>query len=282
MTIRAAALRSLLKIDVEKNVALAGDILQNDSVPEYQRRIAAVLGEFPGGAVNKTLEGLKNIRPELQGTIAIALAGSPEGKDILLRKIKQGELLPRILLEPRVEERVLSKASSQQEKEFANLTAGVEPISKQKQAFIEKRLLAFESLNRNSLNLDSGRMVFEQNCGVCHKTGGQVGIAPQLAGAGKRGARGLMEKILDPNRNISQAFRNYTIKMKDGTIKSGLHRRDEGEAKVFADLTGKEFSVSRKDIAALNVSKYTLMPDSFDSSISEKEFNKLICYLLSL
>jgi putative heme-binding domain-containing protein len=124
--------------------------------------------------------------------------------------------------------------------------------------------------------------VFEQNCGVCHKTGGQMGIAPQLDGAGKRGARGLMEKILDPNRNISQAFQNYTIKMKDGTIKSGLHRRDEGAIKVFADLTGKEFSVAQKDIAELKALKYTLMPDSFNNSISEGEFNKLINYLLSL
>jgi len=282
MGIRAAALRSLLKIDLEKNVFLGNTILQNDSMIEYQRRIAGVLSEFPGKAVNKMIDGLKNISPDLQGTIAMALAGSPEGKDILFKKIERGELLPRVLLEPRVEERVLSSASKQQQKLFADLTAGVEPISKEKQALIEKRLMAFEPLNRASLNLDSGRMVFEQNCGVCHKTSGQIGIAPQLAGVGKRGARGLMEKILDPNRNISQAFQNYTIKMKDGTIKSGLHRRDEGAVKVFADLTGKEFSIARKDIAELNASKYTVMPDTFGSSISEKEFNKLVNYLLSL
>jgi len=51
--------------------------------------------------------------------------------------------------------------------------------------------------------------------------------------------RGLVEKILDPNRNISKAFQNYTIKLKDGTVKSGLFRRDEGQSKVFADITGK-------------------------------------------
>jgi putative heme-binding domain-containing protein len=282
MGIRAAALRSLLKIDLDKNVALGGNILQSDSMVEYQRRIAGVLSEFPGSAVNKTLEGLKNISQDLQPAVATALAGSSGGKDILFRKVKRGEVLPRILMDPRVEERVLSSASKQQEKEFADLTANVEPISKEKQELIEKRLLSFESLNRSTLNLDSGRMVFDQNCGVCHKTGGQMGVAPQLDGVGKRGARGLMEKILDPNRNISQAFQNFTIKLKDGTIKSGLHRRDEGKVKVFADITGKEFSVALSDIAELKPSRYTLMPDSFGSSISENEFNKLINYLLSL
>jgi putative heme-binding domain-containing protein len=282
MGIRAAALRSLMKIDLEKNVSLAANILEKDSMIEYQRRIGGVLGEFPGSAVNKMMEGLKTVAPELQGTVALALAGSPAGKDILFNKIKRGEVLPRVLLEPRVEERVLSNATKQQEKEFAALTANVEPISKEKQETIEKRLAAFEALNRSSLNLDSGRMVFEQNCGVCHKTSGTPGIAPQLAGVGKRGPRGLMEKILDPNRNISQAFQNYNIRLKDGTLKSGLYRRDEGEVKVFADLTGKEFSVAKKDIAELKALKYTLMPDAFSSSISETDFDKLINYLLSI
>jgi len=282
MGIRAAAMRSLMKIDLEKNVTLAGNILQHDSIIEYQRRIAAVLGEFPGSAVNIMMDGLKPIAPELQGTVALALAGSSAGKDILFRKIERGEMLPRVLLEPRVEERVLSNATKQQEKEYAALTANVEPISKVKQEVIEKRLMAFEALNRSSLNLDSGRAVFEQNCGVCHKTGGQIGIAPQLDGVGKRGARGLMEKILDPNRNISQAFQNYTIKLKDGGLKSGLYRRDEGEVKIFADLTGKEFAIAKKDMVELKVLKYTLMPDTFNSSISEKDFNKLINYLLTL
>jgi len=92
----------------------------------------------------------------------------------------------------------------------------------------------------------------------------------------------LTEKILDPNRNISQAFKNYTIRLKDGTVKSGLLRREEGQSKVFADLTGKEFTIANGDVAELKLSKYTLMPDSFESTIPEKDFNLLVNYLLSL
>jgi len=29
-------------------------------------------------------------------------------------------------------------------------------------------------------------------------------------------------------------------------LKTGLFRRDEGEAKIFADITGKEFSIAKK------------------------------------
>jgi hypothetical protein len=70
--------------------------------------------------------------------------------------------------------------------------------------------------------------------------------------------------------------------LKDGTVKSGLFRRDEGQTKVFADITGKEFTVSKSDVAEEKLSKFTLMPDSFESTIAEKDFNLLVNYLLSL
>jgi putative heme-binding domain-containing protein len=280
-TIRSNVLRSLMKIDLN-NAQIGADILMNDSIIEYQRRIGAVMGEFPGKIVNKALDQLTVIPIGLQDIVVAALAGSPEGKDIIIRKVKNGVILPRTLAQARTSERIMMNASKQQRKEFEELTADLGPIRLEKQATIDKRLGLFESLDRKKLSLDSGMIVFDQNCGVCHKLGGQLGVGPQLDGIGKTGARGLVEKILDPNRNISVAFKNYTIKLKDGTVKSGLFRRDEGASKVFADLAGKEFTVATKDIAEQTLSKFTLMPDTFESTIPEKDFNLLVNYLLSL
>jgi putative heme-binding domain-containing protein len=109
--------------------------------------------------------------------------------------------------------------------------------------------------------------------------GGTIG--PQLDGVGKWGPKALTEKILDPNRNVSESFRNYTITLKDGKIMSGLFRREEGEVIVFADLTGKEFAVPKNNIAEQKISKYTLMPDHFGEVLSQEEFNALLKYLLS-
>lgn len=281
MGIRCAALRSLIKIDIN-NVALGGKILQGDPQREYQRRIAAVLAEFPGSAVNKSLDEVKNAPAEIQGSIVMALAGSSEGKDIIFKKIKRGELLPRTLLDPKAQEQILLKATPAQKKEYAALTANLDPIDKERQNLIENRLVTFESMDKKSFSLDSGKLIFEQNCGVCHKLGGKMGVGPQLDGIGSTGARGLVEKIIDPNRNVSRAFKSYTLKLKDGTSKTGLLRREEGQVKVYADITGKEFSINKKVLAEEIPSKLTLMPDSFGSTIPEKEFYQLINYLLSL
>jgi putative heme-binding domain-containing protein len=126
-------------------------------------------------------------------------------------------------------------------------------------------------------------MVFRQNCSTCHSIGNEGGaIGPQLDGVGKWGPRALAEKILDPNRNVSESFRNYTVTLKDGKVLSGLLRREEGEVIVFADLAGKEFSVPKANIAQQKESRYTLMPDHFGNILSQKEFNALVKYLLSL
>ena len=280
--VKVAALRSLLILDTNKHAVLAGNILNDTVTSQLKNRVASMLGDFSGPSINKVLAQVKDAPPDLQSAIVMALATTPEGKNIIFRKVKNGELLPRTLIEPKVEERLMLNISPKQQQELKSITAKLEPVSKERQTLITTRYLAFTTLTERPA-IDSGKMVFRQNCSTCHsiqQEGGSIG--PQLDGVGKWGARALAEKILDPNRNVSESFRNYTITLKDGKILSGLFRREEGEVIVFADITGKEFSVPKNEIAEQKASKYTLMPDHFGSVLSQDEFNALVTYLLSL
>lgn len=279
--IRESALRSLLKIDLG-NMSVAATILRDDSVREYQRRQLAVMAEFPGKALNEVLSALKPVPSGLEESVVIALGGSLQGKDIAFRKVEQGDFGARALTGSRAREALLSKATPQQIKRFESLTADLAPISAELQTLIDQRLATFTTTARSAFSIDSGRMVFQQNCGICHKLGGELGVGPQLDGIGSTGAAGLIEKIIDPNRNISKAFRTYNVTLKDGTLKSGLFRRDEGDARVYADITGKEFTVNKSDISEEKLSRSTLMPDSFGSTIPERDFFQLVNYLLTL
>ncbi|MEJ1237471.1 PVC-type heme-binding CxxCH protein [Chryseolinea sp. T2] len=278
---RQSALRSLLKIDLA-NMAIGLNILQHDSVREYQRRQLSVMAEFPGKALNDALNMYGPVPADVQEAVVVALAGSPQGKDIAFRKASQGTLNPRALTGNRAREALLSKASPQQRKQYDDLTGELTPISEELQKIIDQRIAYFNALDRSHLSIDSGRAVFEQNCGVCHKLGGQLGVGPQLDGIGSTGTSGLIEKIVDPNRNISKAFRNYSITLKDGTLKTGLFRRQQGDARVYADITGKEFTIQKGDISEEKLSKFTLMPDSFSGTIEERDFYQLVNYLLTL
>ena len=98
-------------------------------------------------------------------------------------------------------------------------------------------------------------------------SGGLVG--PQLDGIGNWGGRALTQKIFDPNRNITEAFRTYKITLSGGKSLTGLYRRTEGGAMVFTDPGGREFTVAKKDMKEYKPSPYTLMPDQLRHTIPE-------------
>lgn len=285
LDIRTAVLRSLMKIAPERSIELAGRIIQNDSTDlEFRKEAVVVLGEFQGVATNKVLGEVKQSPPDLQVALVRSLSSTAEGKDIIFRNVRRGDIMARTLMDRQVVERILLNISPKQQKEFDDLTAHLPAIDNERQLLIEARMKEFGTYKQASIQLDSGQQVYNRNCSVCHRRVNQaagIGIGPQLHGIGKRGALALVEKILDPNRNISEAFRSYTLRMKDGKILTGLYRRTEGVVIVFADLTGKEFSVPKKDILEQKLSRFTIMPDNFGTTMSQEEFNALLAYLMN-
>jgi putative heme-binding domain-containing protein len=280
--LRSSALHALLAIAPAQYIGLAGSIVNDSTVDMGLRKnAAAALGEIPGPEVNKMLGSIANVPADLETAVVTSLAGSPEGKNLVLEKVRSGQFHTRTLIDPRVEERLMLNITPQQEEALRLLTANVEPISEEREKLIEERVSSYKLAETTSLEATAGQEVFSRNCGVCHKSMTESGIGPQLHGIGKRGPEAIAEKILDPNRNISEAFRNYTIKLKDGKVLTGLYRREQGEVIVFGDLTGKEFMVPKKDIVSQLASRYTIMPDYFGTTLSQKEFNNLLTYLLN-
>ena len=50
---------------------------------------------------------------------------------------------------------------------------------------------------------------------------------------------------------------------------------------VFANPGGQEFAVAKEDIKERVPSKYTLMPDQFRNTITQKDFDALLKFLLA-
>jgi putative heme-binding domain-containing protein len=234
--------------------------------------------------LNKVLADVKNAPPDLQSAIVTSLASSSDGKDLVLNRVRQGKIFSRVLIEPKVGERMLFNISPKQKKEYDELTANVEPVNTERNKAISMMMRLYDQANTgNTLpTVAAGHMAWVQNCSPCHRIGTEGGnIGPNLDGVSKWGPNALATKIIDPNRNISEAFRNYTIKLKDGKVLAGLYRRDEGAIMIFADASGQEFSVAKNDIAERTASKFTLMPDNFRNKLSQTEFNAIINFLLN-
>ena len=145
-------------------------------------------------------------------------------------------------------------------------------------ALIAKRLQQFQDAKPDP---DKGRATFQLYCAACHKKGnvGQL-VGPQVDGIASRGPARVIEDILAPNRNVDIAFRYTTVTLKDGRVLQGLKRREEGEAIVFADLTGRETTLAKSSITKQEPTELSLMPAALGAAIPEKDFVNLVAYLM--
>src|SRR5688572_20661389 len=159
------------------------------------------------------------------------------------------------------------------------LTKGLSPVSTELQKLFESRVAGYRPAKAKPVD---GAILFTKHCAACHsidRQGGNVG--PQLDGIGTRGLERICEDVLDPNRNVDQAFRTTLLVLKDGEVVSGLFRREEGELVVLAESTGKEISVPRKAIVERRESDTSLMPENFGELLSQEEFDHLMAFLLA-
>jgi putative heme-binding domain-containing protein len=127
-----------------------------------------------------------------------------------------------------------------------------------------------------------GHVAFAKICAACHRLGDEGHkVGPQLDGIGVRGLDRLLEDVLDPNRNVDQAFRATLVTTTDGRTFSGLALRDEGEVVVLADAQGKEIRIPKATIADRRVLTLSPMPANVADLLSEAEFYDLMSFLLS-
>jgi putative heme-binding domain-containing protein len=278
---RAGAASALMSISASQYTGLIARVLNDpDETPWMRQKAAQALSQSATPAVRQLLgESLKGAPYDVQITIASLLVKSIDGKTELLKRIRQGYTPARILKDRSVEEFFLANSQPKQKQEYTELTAQVQPISFERQQLVEER---FKTFNPQGKTPQMGQAIFTTNCSMCHqinKKGGLIG--PQLDGIGNWGRNALTTKILDPNRNISEAFRTYNITLKDGKTLSGLYRREEGELLVLANVGGQEFTVAKADIKEKSASPYTLMPDHFGNTIKKEDFDALLVYLLN-
>jgi len=278
---RVAALNSLVAIDPTNHAALLGRLLADAGEPMPLRQQASgMLARLNRPeALAQLVQGLPTAPAPLQTVIANDLLGSREGTEQLLEAIAAGKASPRLLREPGIEPRVSRSSFPGVVARAAQLTKGLPPADQRVQDLLARRRAAFST---GTADPALGAPVFEKHCAACHQLAGKGSrIGPQLDGIGIRGLDRLLEDVLDPNRNVDQAFRLTTLNLKSGQVVSGLLLKEEGEVFVLADAQGKEVRVPKKTVEERVVSQLSPMPANFADQVPEADFNQLMAYLLA-
>lgn len=208
-----------------------------------------------------------------QVKLATALAGSADSAKMLLDLAA-----PFVLADPLVSTKINALNHADISQRLKTITASLPPRNEALNQLISARLKTYDP---SKADAQRGEQVFTAVCSVCHRIGvrGNL-IGPQLDGIGARGVERLLEDILDPNRAVDPAFRLHMVKRTDGTLYSGLLRREEGNVVVFADAAAQEIKIPKQEILNDEESPFSLMPPGLGEALGEQQLHDLLGYLL--
>ncbi len=278
--LRPLALEACAAVDAAAATPLIAAVLTNAEEPFALRQKAAqVLAGLPSDLARETLLSALRTAPErLAVEIAAGLAGTRPNAELLLSAISEGKASPQLLLEPVVSIRLQLSQPSELAERRAKLSGGLPPRDQKLRQIIDQRRAGFQ---KAALDPEAGQQLFTKTCAACHKLRQQGNkIGPELDGIANRGLDRLLEDLLDPSRNVDQAFRSTVLSTTDGRIINGLALREEGQVLVLADAQGKEVRVPMAEIAERSVSPLSPMPANLIDVLSEADFYQLLGFLL--
>ncbi len=283
---RAAAARALITLqgeDIAKPAVLApfaAALASADEPDALRAKIATALGEIKSPAVARRIaEAMPTASSKLQQAFATALSANHHGTFALITAIENGKVSPAVLRDKATFDRLLASGIDEYDFRLRELLKKLPPANAAADQLIAARRTAFDPAKANAAR---GAEVFTRNCAVCHAIEGKgAAIGPQLDGIGGRGPDRLLEDILDPSRNVDRAFRLLVVTKRDGSVVSGLFRREEGAQLVLADLAAQELRIAKTDITERRETETSLMPPTFGETIPAADFGDLLAYLLT-
>jgi putative heme-binding domain-containing protein len=136
-------------------------------------------------------------------------------------------------------------------------------------------------------DFNRGRKMFAAGgCFACHRfanAGGMTG--PDLTSAGGRySAHDLLEQIINPSKEINEQFVPVVVKMKNGTIVTGVVVNMNGNRiSVNTDMFNpfQQTNINRPDVVSIEPSKVSPMPPGLLNLMREDEVMDLLAYILS-
>jgi putative membrane-bound dehydrogenase-like protein len=125
-----------------------------------------------------------------------------------------------------------------------------------------------------------GRAVFDEQCAACHRAG-EVGwgAGPNLAMLYDQTLETILTAVLDPNRAVEEKYRNYNIELKNGEEHAGILLNESGNSVTLMGITGAEQTFPRRDIARLQSSGRSMMPEGFEQFLRPQDFADLIAFV---
>ena len=155
--------------------------------------------------------------------------------------------------------------------------------SSPRKEIVEKYRLALSKLAESKSPTDAakGAIVYRRECANCHQLGKEgFAVGPNLATIRHRSPQEILIHVLDPNREVSPDFVEYSVLLTDGRTLAGLIASETDAGLTLRRSEGKEDTILRREIEQIASSGKSLMPEGVEQKVTPVEMADLVAFLL--
>lgn len=211
--------------------------------------------------------------PAVRDIVLSAIMPNPSFVQALLAAIEQGSIPAwtvnadrRAQLMRHKDESIRQRASAV----FKELVAG----DRMKVYEETKSVLALKGDSKN------GHVVFQKNCTPCHVFAGEgYTVGPDLTGIRNQPAEVILLHIVVPEYEIMPIYTCYNVETKGGQSFTGLLAKETPASITVRMAQAVEQQIPRSDIASMNTSRLSLMPQELEKAMTKQELADLLAFL---
>ncbi|MBC7968401.1 MAG: alpha/beta fold hydrolase [Fuerstia sp.] len=274
---RAAALSTFSLSTFAKDGELLLSSLESSQSPAVQNAGLATLLQFSDDQIaTQLLDRWSGLTPKLAEQVRDGLLRRTSWAVLVLDAISAGRLPP-TTLSPSDLQRLASVPDD------AVRSRAIKLLESMTSSTREDVLRSYQVALTLKPDREKGAALFKQHCSVCHQIG-KVGfqVGPNLATMKNRGPEAILTNVLDPNREVNPAWRDYIAVTNDGQTFNGVLIAESASVLTFRRAEAKETSVLRSDIDALRDTGRSLMPEGLEKNLDAQSMADLIAWLMTV
>ncbi len=276
-TQRASALSALTLSDFTTDGELLLSSLDSTQPPAVQNAALATLIRFGDNEIAaQLLERWSGLSPKLAERARDGLLSRTAWSILLLDSIANGNLAKSTLSQADLQ-RLTSLPDEGVRSRAIKLLESMSGSSR------DEIIRAYQVSLTLKGDRDRGAEVFKKNCSTCHQIG-SVGnqVGPNLATMKNRGPEAILTNVLDPNREVNPAWRDYVAVTVEGTTHNGVLIAESASSLTLRRAEAKETSLLRADLEALRDTGRSLMPEGLEKNLDTQAMADLLTWMMTL
>ncbi|HZB13009.1 MAG TPA: PVC-type heme-binding CxxCH protein [Chryseolinea sp.] len=217
------------------------------------------------------LERWNVLTPQVQDAAISTFLTGDERIGILLNAIEANKILPSSISWPRKVRLMAQRNEALRNRSRAIFTASNESdVTK-----------AYQSALQLKGDIESGKMIYQQNCALCHQIRGTMGVAigPDLGTVHNWSAVAIMANTLEPNLSISSGFDLWALELNNGESIQGIIASETPGAITLRNTGTTDKTINRRDIKSLKALNMSIMPGGLGKQIDQQQMADLLAFL---